>query len=342
MIKEIINRLACFKDLDESTSYQVMKYIMDKNATDAQIAAFLMALKMKGESITEISGFYNAMLERARTIQIDSPNAVDTCGTGGDCKNTFNISTTSAFIAAGAGVLIAKHGNRGLSSKSGSADVLEALGIDINLSASEVEECIHSIGIGFMFAPLFHSATAAVAKARKEMGIKSVFNILGPLTNPARAAGRVLGVYEKRLIDIMACTLQKINVARAFVVCGDDGMDEFSVCALNHVAELRDNIIKKYVLDPADLGLQTYQPQELTGGSPKENAQTILDILGGKEKGAKKDAALLNAAAAIVAGKKAKNIKEGIGIARNAIETREALKKVEELIYFTNNIKHEG
>ena len=169
-----------------------------------------------------------------------------------------------------------------------------------------------------------------------------MFNILGPLTNPAMAAGRVLGVYEKRLIDIMACTLQKINVARAFVVCGDDGMDEFSVCALNHVAELRDNIIKKYVLDPADLGLKTYQPQELTGGSPKENAQIILDILGGKEKGAKKDAALLNAAVAIVAGKKAKNIKEGIGIARNAIETREALKKVEELIYFTNNIKHEG
>ncbi len=340
MIKDVINRLSRFEDIDESTSYEVMKYIMEKKATDVQIAAFLMALKMKGEAFSEISGFSRAMLDNAKIIKIDRENAVDTCGTGGDCKNTFNISTTAAFIAAGAGVLIAKHGNRGLSSKSGSADVLEALGVHIYLSADDVAECIKSIGIGFMFAPLFHSATASAAKARKEMGIKSVFNILGPLTNPAMAKGRVLGVYDKKLIETVGNTLKKIGVRRAFVVCGDDGMDEFSVCSANNVAELRDDELIKYILDPSDLGFKLYQPKELIGGSPKQNANILINILNGKEKGAKMDAALLNAAAAIVVGKKAQNLKEGIALSKQSIDSGSALKKLKELIDFTK--KHQS
>jgi anthranilate phosphoribosyltransferase len=338
MIKKIIKDLICFKDLEEDTAYSVMKYIIEGNATDAQISSFLTALKMKTETVSEIAGFYRAMIENAQTIKIDRQNAVDTCGTGGDCKNTFNISTASSFIAAGAGVLIAKHGNRGLSSKCGSADVLEALGVNIEISARNVERCINSIGIGFMFAPVFHKAMAAVAKARKDIAVKSVFNILGPLTNPAMAQARVIGVYEKRLIEIIAFSLKKLGVSRAFVVHGDDGMDEFSVCSLNHVAELRDSEIITYILDPVDLGIKRYRQKDLLGTGPKENARILADILSGKEKGAKRESAVINSAAAIIAGGKAESLKDAIELARYSIESGSALKKMNELICFTNNL----
>ncbi len=335
MIKETIEKLIRFEDLDDIEAFNIMKYIMEGRASDSQISAFLVALKMKGESTREISAFSRAMLEKANRIKTKHKKVVDTCGTGGDCKNTFNISTTAAIVAAGAGVVIAKHGNRSVSSKSGSADVLEALGVNINIEICSVERCIDELGIGFIFAPKAHTAMANVAKARKEMGIKTVFNILGPLTNPAGASGRVIGVYDEGLVDLMINALKNLGVKRAFVVHGDDGMDEFSVCSKNRVAELRENRINKYTFDPAGSGIKKYHLDELAGGTPRDNAEVIYEILSGELKGAKRDSAILNAAAAIIAGEKADDWDDAIGLAAASIDSGKAIKKLEALINLT-------
>ena len=335
-MKYYLEKVLNMKNLSGDESYKIMQYIMEGKAKDCQIASFLTALKMKGETSEEISGFSKAMLEKAVKVKSSHPDMVDTCGTGGDGLNTFNISTTAAFIAAGAGAIVAKHGNRGVSSKSGSADVLEELGVKIDLKCSDVSKCIDEVGIGFIFAPRAHIAMANVAKARKDMGIRTVFNILGPLTNPAMANGRVLGVFDKNLIEIMIEALRDLGIERAFVVSGDNGMDELSVSGNSDIAELKNGKISRYVLDPEELGLKRSNISQLAGGEPKYNAGILSDILSGKEEGARMNSAVLNAAAAIVAGKKSDSIKEALGIAIASVESGKALEKLEHLVEYTN------
>jgi len=324
------------KNLTQDEAYKAMEFIMEGNANDCQIAAFLTALKMKGETADEISGFSRAMLDKAVKVKSKYLNLVDTCGTGGDGLYTFNISTTAAFIAAGAGVQIAKHGNRSVSSRSGSADVLEELGVNINLECDDISKCIDNVGIGFIFAPKAHTAMKYVARARKDMGIRTVFNILGPITNPAMAKGRVLGVFDDKLIDIMINALKNLGVERAFVVNSEEGLDEFSISGKSVVAELKDGSIKKYIFNPQELGFKGSDISDLAGGDAKENAKILTDILTGKEKGPKRDSALINAAAAIVSGKKADDLKEALNMANYSIDSGKAYNKLIELIRFTN------
>lgn len=328
----VLNR----RDLSQDEAYKAMEFIMEGNANDCQIAAFLTALKIKGETTDEISGFSRAMLDKAIKVKSRHKNIVDTCGTGGDGLGTFNISTTAAFIAAGAGVPVAKHGNRNVSSRSGSADVLEELGVNINLECSEVSDCLDSIGIGFIFAPKAHTAMKYVAKARKDMGIRTVFNILGPLTNPARPNGCVLGVFDNNLIYMMINTLKNLGVERAFVVNSEEGLDELSVSGKNSVAELRDDRISKYILDTEKLGFKKSNISDLIGGDAKENARILTSILTGEEKGARRDSAVINAAAAIVSGKKTDSLSEAVDLANYSIESGKAYEKLNRLIEFTN------
>lgn len=335
-MKDFLEKVLNGNDLNQDEAYGAMEFIMEGNANDCEIAALLTALKMKGETAAEISGFSRAMLEKAIKVKSKHRNLVDTCGTGGDGLYTFNISTTAAFIAAGAGVPIAKHGNRSVSSRSGSADVLEELGVNIGLECSEVSDCLDHVGIGFIFAPMAHTAMKYVAKARKDMGIRTVFNILGPLTNPAQASGRVLGVFDGNLIEVMINTLKNLGVERAFVVNSEEGLDEFSVSGKNSVAELRDSRVIRYILDPGELGFRKSKVSDLAGGDKKENAKILIDILTGKDKGAKRDSAVMNAAAAIVSGKKADCLKEGLEIAGVSIDSGKAYEKLLKLIEFTN------
>jgi anthranilate phosphoribosyltransferase len=336
-LEKVINGIG----LSQDEAYSAMQFIMEGNANDCQIAAFLIALKMKGETTDEVSGFSKAMLDKALKVKSKYKNIVDTCGTGGDCLNTFNISTTAAFIAAGAGIPVAKHGNRSVSSSSGSADVLEELGVNINLECSEVSKCLDDIGIGFIFAPKAHTAMKYVAKARKDIGMRTVFNILGPLTNPAMANGRILGIFDGALADIMINTLKNLGVDRAFVVNGEEGLDELSVSGRSSVAELRDGKVKKYVFDPEELGFRKSNLDDLIGGDAKVNAGILVDILTGSEKGAKKDSAVINAAAAIVAGKKVDSLAEAVELACSSIESGKAYEKLEKLIEFTNRRKNQ-
>lgn len=338
MLKNTIEKLIRFENLDMDEAYKVMKCIIDGNANDCQIASFLTALRIKRETIDEISGFSKAMFEKAKKVTTKYKDTVDTCGTGGDRKNTFNISTAAAFIAAGADVIIAKHGNRSVSSICGSADVLEQLGININLEISDISKCIDKIGIGFIFAPNAHVAMKNVAKARKDMGIKTIFNILGPITNPAMATGRVLGVFDEELMDKMIYSLKNLGVKRAFVVHGMDGLDELSISGDSLVQYLNNGNVVKYTINPEELGLKKYSIDELKGGDPKENARILYDILSGSEKGAKRDSAILNAAAAIVAGRKTDSLQEAIKMAVCSIEDGKALEKLSKLIEFTNKI----
>jgi anthranilate phosphoribosyltransferase len=327
-------------DLTESEAYKAMEFIMEGKANDCQIASFLTALKMKGETASEISGFSRAMLDKAEKVNSRYKNLVDTCGTGGDGLYTFNISTTAAFIAAGSGVKIAKHGNRSVSSRSGSADVLEELGVNINLESDDVAECLDGTGIGFIFAPMAHKAMKFVAKARKDMGIRTVFNILGPITNPAMARGRVLGVFDEGLIDIMVNALKNLGVERAFVVRSEEGLDELSVSGKSMVAELKDKKIKKYIFNPVEFGFRKSSVSDLTGGDSKENARILIEILTGKERGPKRDSALINAAVAIVAGRKADNLSDALELARYSIESGRAYDKLKSLIEFSNKKKN--
>jgi len=317
MIKEIIEKVISFENLNKDESYAVMNYFIEGKANDCEIVSFLTALRMKGETSEEITGFCRAMLEKVKPVRTRHEVVVDTCGTGGDRKNTFNISTAAALVAAGAGVIIAKHGNRSVSSLCGSIDVLEALGVKTVLYMKDVSECIDSIGIGFIFAPIAHPALHNVAEARKKVGIRTVFNILGPIVNPAGASARVLGVYSKHLTDIVAATLKQLGVKRAMVVHGEDGMDE--------------------ILNPEDFGFKSrYSLDELKGSSPAGNAEIIRNILGGSEKGAKRDISILNAAAAIFVSGNTDNLNCAIDIAADSIDSGKALKKLNDLIKFTN------
>lgn len=335
-MKAFLNKVLNGINLTQEEAYEVMQFIMEGNANDCQIAAFLVALRIKCETIDEVSGFSRAMLDKAVKVKSKHKNIVDTCGTGGDGLNTFNISTTAAFITAGAGVPVAKHGNRSVSSKSGSADVLEELGVNINLECSEVSHCLDDVGIGFIFAPKAHTAMKHVAKARKDMGIRTVFNILGPITNPAMANGRILGIFDNNLADTMINTLKNLGVDRAFVVNSMEGLDELSVSGKSSVAELRDGEISKYILNPEELGFKRSNVADLIGGDAKANAKILMDIIKGADNSARKDSAVINAAAAIVAGKKADSLTEGIGLALDSIESGKAYEKLKNLIEFTN------
>lgn len=335
MIKDAIAKLADRLSLTEKEAEEVMNEIMDGAATPAQIAAYLMGLRLKGETVEEIAGSVRAMRDRAVRIAVGNPLVVDTCGTGGDGRHTFNISTTTAFVVAGAGVTVAKHGNRSISSKSGSADVLSELGVKIDLSPDRVADCINEVGIGFLFAPLYHGAMKHCAAPRQELGIRTMLNVLGPLTNPAGAGIQVLGVYEPRLTELLGRVLMHLGSQHCFVVHGMDGLDEITLTDRTLVSEAKGGVLSNYVITPEEFGLPRVAAGELAGGSPQENAKITREILQGR-KGPKRDVVCLNAAPAFVAARKAKTIQEGFHLAGRAIDSGAAADKLTKLVAFTS------
>jgi anthranilate phosphoribosyltransferase len=337
MFKQGLEDIIAGKDLSQEIMSQIITEILSGTITHSQIGAFMGALSTKGETFEELIGAARAMRRKARRIQTTSSVVLDTCGTGGDGTNTFNISTTTAFVVAGCGVTVAKHGNRSVSSHCGSADLLEALGINLNLEPEMVAEGICDIHIGFLFAPLYHGAMKFAATARKEVGIRSVFNMLGPLTNPAGANCQLLGVYAPELTEMFAQALQGMGTRRAFVVHGHDGLDEISLSSPTRISELHDGSIKTYDLSPDQYFSRTTDLEDLKGGSPSEHAAVTLGILKG-EKGPKRDVVLLNAGAALVVAGKAVDIKEGIRLAGTAIDSGAAEDKLQQLIRFTHQV----
>ena len=335
MFKEGLEDIIGGKNLNEEKMSQMITEILSGNITPAQIGAFMGALSTKGETFEELIGAARAMRRKAKRIQTASSVVLDTCGTGGDGTNTFNISTTTAIVAAACGVTVAKHGNRSVSSRCGSADLLEALGVNLNLDPEIVEEGVREINIGFLFAPLYHGAMKYAATARKEVGIRSVFNMLGPLSNPAGANCQLLGVYAPQLTEMFAQALKGMGTRRAFVVHGHDGLDEISLCAPTRISELDDGRIKTYDLSPTQFFSRKAAMQDLAGGSPTENAAITRGILKG-EKGPRRDIVLLNAAAALVVAGKAADIREGIRLAEAVIDSGAAEDKLQQLIQFTN------
>jgi anthranilate phosphoribosyltransferase len=336
MIKDAIKLVVEGQNLSEEQMVGAMRDIMEGNVTDAQIGAFLTSLRMKGETVEEITGAARVMKEKAAKIKCPE-NTVDTCGTGGDMSHTFNISTTSAFVVAACGVPVAKHGNRSVSSSCGSADVLEALGIKIDLEPEKVEKCLEETGFGFMFAPLFHPAMKYAIGPRKELGIRTIFNILGPLTNPAGAERQVLGVFSDKLTEPMASVLGKLGARHAFVVHGEDGLDEITNTDSTRISELKDGSVSTYYLSPDEFGIKTSDKESLGGGSAPDNARITIELLKGG-KGPKRDIVVMNAAAALCAGDKAEGFHEGVEKAAHAIDSGIALKKMEEVKEVSNKI----
>jgi len=334
MFRENLNKIVQKQNLSEEEMSQMITEIFSGEVTDAQIGAFMGSLATKGETFEELAGAAKAMRRKAKRIQTSASTVLDTCGTGGDSAKTFNISTTTAFVAAGCGVTVAKHGNRSVSSQCGSADLLEKLGVKIDIDPELVEEAVGEIGIGFLFAPLYHGAMKYAAKARKEVGLRSIFNMLGPLTNPAGANCQLLGVYAPDLTEMFANALQILGAKRVFVVHGHDGLDEISVCAPTRISELKDGLIRTYDIQPEQFFGKQAEPKTLVGGSPEENAEITKRILSG-EKGPRRDVVLLNASAALVAAGKAGDFKEGIQIAEVSIDQGKAMKKLDALIRFT-------
>ncbi len=332
-MKEFISKVVEGKDLTREEAEGAMKTIMSGGATQAQIGAFLAALRMKGEGIDEITAFAKVMREFASSIHPRvSGTLVDTCGTGGDKMKTFNISTLAAFVAAGAGVPIAKHGNRSVTSKSGSADVLEALGMKLDMTPPDVEKSIEEIGIGFMFAPAFHKAMMHAIGPRKEIGIRTVFNILGPLTNPAGAKAQIMGVYDPALTEKLANVLKNLGIERCMVVHGLEGMDEMSTISKTQVSELKNSKVISYALKPEDVGLKRASTTDLAGWDAAYNANIALEILRDKVTGPKRDIVALNAAAGIYVGGLASSIEEGIEIANASIDSGKAFEKLKALV----------
>jgi len=336
MIKEAIEKATMKTDLPEAEMMAAMDEIMEGVATPAQIASLITALRMKGETVEEVSGAARIMRQKATRINACSSTIIDTCGTGGDKLNTFNISTTAAFVTAAAGLTVAKHGNRAVSSGCGSADVLEALGVNISADQEIVEECVQQIGIGFLFAPKLHGAMKYAIGPRREIGIRTIFNMLGPLTNPAGATAQLLGVYDAKLTEMFAHVLKNMGTKKAFVVHGLDGLDEATITGETRVAELRDGIVRTYNINPVDYFGRLDSLESIRGGDPSANAQITRDVLSGKN-GPCRHVVLLNAALAIVAGEKAKDIKEGLAIATDCIDGGAAVKKLQGLIEMSNS-----
>lgn len=339
MMRECLNKLIHREDLGEEQTAALFGEIMSGNATDAQIGAVMAALATKGETFSELAGAARAMRRKATRIQTNMDVVVDTCGTGGDSLHTFNISTTAAFVVSGCGVTVAKHGNRSISSKCGSADLLEALGVNLEVGPEVVEEAVREIGIGFLFAPRFHGAMKHAAKARKELAVRSIFNMLGPLTNPAGANCQLIGVYAPQLTEMFASALQLLGARRAFVVHGHDGLDEISVCAPTRVSRLSDGMIRTFDITPEQLLGRTARPEDMTGGSPVENAEITRRILDG-EKGPRRDVVAVNAGAALIAAGVAQDFAEGIRLAEASIDEGRARVKLEALVQFTNQMSN--
>lgn len=336
MLKTFIAKVVEGKDLSKEEAFQAMACIMEGESLPTQIASLLTALRMKGETSQEITGFAKAM--QARSVRIrarDGECVVDTCGTGGDGCGTFNISTAVAFVAAGGGLTVAKHGNRSVSSKSGSADVLEALGVKISLPPAKVEACLQKNGLTFLFAPSFHPAMKHALGPRKEIGIRTAFNLLGPLTNPAGATVHLLGIYREDLTRPVAEVLKSLGSKAAFVVHGADHSDEISITGKTTVCQLKEGVIANYQVEPEEVGLKRASLEAIRGGTPEKNAQILLQILKG-DPGPPRDVVLLNGAAVFVASGKVSNLREGIEMARESIDSGKAMKKLEGLIEFSH------
>ena len=336
MIKEAIAKVVNSEDINESQMMEVMDEVMEGKATPAQIAAFMTGLRIKGETVEEVTGAARIMRRKATRIDARSQVIVDTCGTGGDGMKTFNISTTAAFVVAAAGLTVAKHGNRAVSSGCGSADVLEALGVKIDAKPEIIEECIHQIGIGFLFAPRLHGAMKYAIGPRREIGIRTIFNMLGPLTNPAGATSQLIGVYDPRLTEMFAGVLKNLGTKAAFVVHGSDGLDEATVTGKTRVTELKGGLITTYDIDPEFFFGGISSGDALLGGDVSVNAEITKGVLTGVA-GPCRDIVLLNAALAIMAGEMAKAIKDGIEIARECIDSGAAIKKLQALIELSNS-----
>jgi anthranilate phosphoribosyltransferase len=346
MIVEALHRIANHgESLARAEARAVMTEVLSGQCSDAQIAALLVALHMKGETVEEIVGFAEAIRGAATPLAVaggttidvsgtERDALVDTCGTGGDASGTFNISTATALVAAGAGVRVAKHGNRSVTSKCGSADVMEALGVKITLPAARVAECLREVGIAFLFAPAMHSAMKYVQPARRELRLRTVFNLLGPLTNPAHASAQMVGVYSDELVDKVAEALSMLGLRRALVVHGEDGLDEITISGLTRVAEVRDGQVWSYEVTPEEFGFRRAGLEAIAGGDAAENAQIIREVLEGK-KSACRDVVLLNAAATLVAAGRANHLSEAVPLAAESIDAGVARRKLEELAEFT-------
>ena len=340
MIREAIETIVSGGSLTFEQAAGVMEEIMSGEVTPAQFAALVTALRIKGETVDEIAGLASVM--RAKAIPVmATPPVVDTCGTGGDNSATFNISTTVAFVTAGAGLKVAKHGNRAMSSHCGSADVLEALGVKIDLGAEAVAEGLERIGIGFMFAPIFHPAMKYAAAPRREIGIRTVFNILGPLTNPARAESQVIGVPSRELGSKIASVLHRLGTKHSLVVHGIDGMDEISISGKSLIWEVNEHgTSSPYQVAPQDFGFKEASSAEIKGGTPEENAEMLRCILGG-ERSPGRDVVVMNAAAAFVAGNRASDLREGARLAEEVIDSGQALEKFDGLARLSQSLKEE-
>ncbi|EDP74621.1 anthranilate phosphoribosyltransferase [Hydrogenivirga sp. 128-5-R1-1] len=337
-IRSVLHRLSEFQNLSSEEMYSAIKEIVDGNATDAQIGAFIIATKMKGETVEEIEGAGRFFRERATKVEVSNPEElVDTCGTGGDKSGTFNVSTVTAFVLAGAGVRVAKHGNRSVSSKCGSADFLEQAGAKIDLPAEKVAKLIEEIGIGFMFAPLFHPAMKRVIGPRREVGVRSIFNLLGPLSNPAGAKRQILGVFSDKLVDKLAHVLKRLGIVKAFVVHGKDGIDEVSIADATLVGEVDDGEVKLYEFIPEELGVQRRELAQVCITSPEESFRMGFSVLEGEE-GPHRDIVLLNATFGILASGKVSDRKEAFELARESIDSGRAKKKLEDFIELSNRI----
>lgn len=351
IIAEALRVLVERKDLTRTEAAAAMEAIMSGAATNAQIAAFLTALRMKGETVEELIGFAQVMRQKAVRVRTkeeevaaltgtDREMLIDTCGTGGDAAGTFNVSTATAFVVAGAGLRVAKHGNRSVSSLCGSADVVEALGVSLELPPAAVARCVDEVGIGFLYAPLLHTAMKHVMPARREMGIRTVFNMLGPLTNPAGANGQVIGVYAAALTDPLARVLAELGTVRAFVVHGADGLDEISNTGESLISEVREGRVRSFTVRPEDFGVRRAAIADLRGGDREENAQIVRDLLAGRD-GPKRDIVLINAAAALVVGGKARDLKDGVSLAARSIDSGAARQKLAALVDLSRKLAGE-
>lgn len=335
-MRSAIKKLSEGNDLTVEEAKRVMEILLSGEATQSQIGAVLTALRMKGETIDEIAGFASVLGQKAEHITPKCERYVDLVGTGGDGASTFNISTTAAFVVAAAGLPVAKHGNRAISSKSGAGDVLEELGVKINAEPDVVEKCVEETGIGFMFAQTFNKSMRFVGQARSEMGIRTVFNILGPLANPSNAKAMVVGVYDPKLTEKIAGAMKMMGVERAFVVSSEEGMDEISVCSATQVSEIKDGKVVSFKITPEEFGFKRAKQEDIVGGDASVNAQITRDILSGKLEGPKKDIVLLNAGATLYVGGIAASMEEGIDLAKKTLESGAAAKKLEELIIRSN------
>jgi len=337
MFQALLNKVVEGKHLSREESIEAMDLVMSGEVLSSQLASFLTALRMKGETVDEITGFALVMREKAARVNIPADNLIDTCGTGGDGGKTFNISTASAIVAAAGGARVAKHGNRAVSSKSGSADVLEKLGVAITLGEKETERCLTETNLCFMFAPLYHQAMKHAVGTRKEIGFRTVFNLLGPLTNPARADRQIIGVYDPSLVEKAAHVLREIGLKRCLVVCSDEGLDEISVSAPTNIVELKDGEIQSYRLTPEDLGLNRYALEDVSGGKAEINAQIIRNVFNG-EKGANREIVLANTAAALYVADQCGSLREGVMLAADLIDQGLANRKLEQLIEVTGGL----